>query len=51
MSINYSVEKKVILTCQSESKMILEGWAITHDGNVPSFRVFVNGAEVESHLC
>lgn len=51
MSLKYSVEKKSILTCGSESRIILEGWAITHEGNVPSFRVFVNGEEVESHQC
>lgn len=51
MILRFSVDKKVILTGQSESKIILEGWAITTDGNVPSFRVFVNGSEAKTHQC
>lgn len=51
MDLKYSVEKSVILKNYAHSKLILEGWAISYDGDVPFFRVLVNGSESRMHQC
>lgn len=42
MPFKYDIEKKTVLHLCNKEKIFIEGWAVSTEGNVPSFRLYVN---------
>ena len=47
MAFKYAIDKKVIFEFENSSRIVLRGWAIDENGNVPSFFMKINGTENE----